>query len=215
MPVLAYLAMDNARELTRADFVRLGLVTGAGAVEDDAPYSSRYLRDFEERYCYDQFWNEDRARQAGHAPHVVRPRVRHGRRRGRSVFRRSRRRLARPVPPPVFPAVPYPAHPQGDAADAVRPHGRCAQPSRHPRRRIGQALQADDPAVARDLPALHAPVLVPRGIGPAAGEGAVPDDVELSGHRTGCTTRSTRSSATWRTTSKATRCAARRTPSCG
>jgi hypothetical protein len=65
MPVLAYLAMDNARELSRADFVRLGLVTGAGAVEDDAPYSSRYLRDFEERYCYDQFWNEDRAGRPG------------------------------------------------------------------------------------------------------------------------------------------------------
>ena len=32
MPLLAYLAMDDARALTRADFVRLGLVTGAGAV---------------------------------------------------------------------------------------------------------------------------------------------------------------------------------------
>ena len=65
MPVLAYLAMDNARELTRADFVRLGLVTGAGAVDDEAPYSSRYLRDFEERYCYDQFWNDDRPGRPG------------------------------------------------------------------------------------------------------------------------------------------------------
>jgi hypothetical protein len=65
MPVLAYVAMDNARELTRADFVRLGLVTGAGTADDEAPYSSRYLRDFEERYCYDQFWNDDRAGRPG------------------------------------------------------------------------------------------------------------------------------------------------------
>src|SRR6476646_968281 len=65
MPVLAYLAMDNARELSRADFVRLGLVTGAGAVDDEAPYSSRYLRDFEERYYYDQFWNDDRPGRPG------------------------------------------------------------------------------------------------------------------------------------------------------
>jgi hypothetical protein len=65
MPVLAYLAMDNARELTRADFVRLGLVTGAGTADDEAPYSSRYLRDFEERYCYDQFWNDDRTGRPG------------------------------------------------------------------------------------------------------------------------------------------------------
>ena len=28
--MMAYLAMDDPRELTRADFVRLGLVTGAG-----------------------------------------------------------------------------------------------------------------------------------------------------------------------------------------
>src|SRR5437762_10550545 len=58
MPVMAYLAMDDARALTRADFVRLGLVTGPGK-SDVLPYSARYMRDFEERYCYDQFWNEE------------------------------------------------------------------------------------------------------------------------------------------------------------
>ena len=52
MPVMAYLAMDDARALTRADFVRLGLVTGPGK-SDVLPYSARYMRDFEERYCYD------------------------------------------------------------------------------------------------------------------------------------------------------------------
>jgi len=64
MPLLAYVAMDNARSLTRTDFVRLGLVTGAGS-DEGSPYSSRYLRDFEDRYCYDQFWDEDRSGKPG------------------------------------------------------------------------------------------------------------------------------------------------------
>ena len=63
MPLLSYLAMDDARKITRADFVRIGLVTGAGSA-GRTPYSERYVRDFEDRYCYDQFWN---------AEHVGRP----------------------------------------------------------------------------------------------------------------------------------------------
>jgi len=64
MPVLAYLAMDDVRALTRADFVRLGLVTRPEA-SDVLPYSARFLRDFEDRYCYDQFWNEERSGSPG------------------------------------------------------------------------------------------------------------------------------------------------------
>jgi hypothetical protein len=64
MPLLAYLAMDDARSLTRADFVRIALVTGTGG-GDALPYSERYLHDFESRYCYDQFWNEQRAGRPG------------------------------------------------------------------------------------------------------------------------------------------------------
>ncbi|HEY3178704.1 MAG TPA: hypothetical protein VGL25_07475 [Casimicrobiaceae bacterium] len=64
MPLLAYIAMDDARSVTRADFIRLGLVTGAGA-SNTLPYSARYVRDFEERYCYDQFWNEERGGRPG------------------------------------------------------------------------------------------------------------------------------------------------------
>ena len=64
MPLMAYLAMDDVRALTRADFVRLGLVTGPGE-SDVLPYSARYMRDFEERYCYDQFWNEERSGRPG------------------------------------------------------------------------------------------------------------------------------------------------------
>jgi hypothetical protein len=64
MPLMAWLAMDDARSLTRADFVRLGLVTGAGD-SSTLPYSARHIRDFEERYCYDQFWNEERGGRPG------------------------------------------------------------------------------------------------------------------------------------------------------
>ena len=64
MPLLAYLALDDVRSLTRADFVRLGLVTAQGT-SDALPYSPHYVRDFETRYCYDQFWNEERGGRPG------------------------------------------------------------------------------------------------------------------------------------------------------
>jgi hypothetical protein len=57
MPVMAYLGFNNVRALSRADFVRLGLVTEA-AVNASLPYSDRYLADYEQRYCYDRFWTE-------------------------------------------------------------------------------------------------------------------------------------------------------------
>jgi hypothetical protein len=58
MPMMAWLALDDPRALTRNDFVRLGLVTGAGAREGEAalPYAEKHLADFEQRYCYDRFW---------------------------------------------------------------------------------------------------------------------------------------------------------------
>ena len=64
MPLLAYLAMDDVRALTRGDFVRLGLVTAPGASES-LPYASSYIADFESRYCYDQYWNESRDGRPG------------------------------------------------------------------------------------------------------------------------------------------------------
>ena len=64
MPVLAYLAMDDARALTRADFVRLGLVAHPGE-GDVLPYSARHLREFEDRHCYDQYWDEQGAGRPG------------------------------------------------------------------------------------------------------------------------------------------------------
>jgi len=72
MPLMAYLALDDPRALSRNDFIRLGLVTGAGGSDNLAgarelgdaagdggttlPYASEHLADFEQRYCYDRFW---------------------------------------------------------------------------------------------------------------------------------------------------------------
>jgi hypothetical protein len=64
MPLLAYLAMDDVRALTRGDFVRLGLVTAPGASQS-LPYAASYIADFESRFCYDQYWNESREGRPG------------------------------------------------------------------------------------------------------------------------------------------------------
>jgi hypothetical protein len=63
MPLMAHLALDDPRALTRADFVRLGLVTGAGGKEldSDLPYAEQHLQDFEQRYCFDRFWSDSGA----------------------------------------------------------------------------------------------------------------------------------------------------------
>lgn len=81
MPLMGYLALDDPRALTRSDFIRLGLVTGAGGsdnggLSDDGvppvsaaggslPYGADHLADFEQRYCYDRFWAN-----AGAAPNT-------------------------------------------------------------------------------------------------------------------------------------------------
>jgi hypothetical protein len=61
MPLMAYLALDDPRALSRADFVRLGLVTGAGSAgqgpADGLPYAEQHVADFEARFCYDRFWS--------------------------------------------------------------------------------------------------------------------------------------------------------------
>ena len=69
MPMMAYLALDDPRALSRADFVRLGLVTGAGSPDqgaaDGLPYAEQHVADFEARFCYDRFWSD-----AGAAPNT-------------------------------------------------------------------------------------------------------------------------------------------------
>ncbi len=84
MPLTAYLALDDPLALTRQDFVRLGLVTGAGPRDAERegagntlPYGNPHLDDFERRYCYDRFWSASGAAPwtrylcSGHALVVV------------------------------------------------------------------------------------------------------------------------------------------------
>ncbi len=56
MPMMAYLALDDPRALSRNDFVRLGLVTGAAGSGDALPFADQHVADFEARHCYDRFW---------------------------------------------------------------------------------------------------------------------------------------------------------------
>jgi hypothetical protein len=56
LPFMAYLAVDDPRQLSRGDFVRLGLVTRPGE-RDALPYSRRSLEQFEANYCDDRFWD--------------------------------------------------------------------------------------------------------------------------------------------------------------
>jgi hypothetical protein len=73
MPLMAYLALDDPRALTRADWVRLGLVTDAAGDgpqrvaggEDRLPYADHQVMEFESRHCYDRFWTA-----GGPAPHT-------------------------------------------------------------------------------------------------------------------------------------------------
>ena len=58
MPTMAYLAVDDPRALSRADFVRLGLVTGTAGSDTSLPYAEASLGDFEANHCYDRFWCE-------------------------------------------------------------------------------------------------------------------------------------------------------------
>jgi hypothetical protein len=64
MPIAAYLAMDDARSLTRADFVRIGLVAEPGP-PDELPYASHYVENFEACHCYDQYWTAERPGRPG------------------------------------------------------------------------------------------------------------------------------------------------------
>src|SRR5262249_31453785 len=58
MPCMAYLAVDRVDALTRADWVRLALLTPPGD-SDLLPYSDRHLVDLEPRYCFDRYFQPD------------------------------------------------------------------------------------------------------------------------------------------------------------
>ncbi|MGH8704520.1 MAG: CorA family divalent cation transporter [Burkholderiales bacterium] len=58
MPLLGYLALDDPRRMSRGDFMRLAFVTASGE-SATLPFSERHAHDFEWRYCYDRYWNEN------------------------------------------------------------------------------------------------------------------------------------------------------------
>jgi hypothetical protein len=63
IPIMTYLAVDDPHALTLGDFTRIGYATKWGASET-LPYSARFLEDFEQRHCYDRYWDPaDPARQ--------------------------------------------------------------------------------------------------------------------------------------------------------
>jgi hypothetical protein len=70
MPFMSYFALDEPSELTRADFVRIGMVTRPGE-PDTLPYSSTTLADFERDYCDDRFWGRSGERFSGDTRIVV------------------------------------------------------------------------------------------------------------------------------------------------
>jgi membrane protein YqaA with SNARE-associated domain len=57
LPLMGFLSLDDPHALTRAQFIRLGLVTAPGDA-DALPYAQSHLADFEARYCYDRYWEE-------------------------------------------------------------------------------------------------------------------------------------------------------------
>jgi hypothetical protein len=64
MPYMAYLALDDPRRLTRADFVRLAYVTRPGS-PDELEFSEAWLEQFETNYCDDRYWGRAGARSKG------------------------------------------------------------------------------------------------------------------------------------------------------
>ncbi len=56
-PIMAYLAVDDPARLTHADFVRLAFA-GPPGDSRELPYSTAYLRNFEQEYCYDREWGD-------------------------------------------------------------------------------------------------------------------------------------------------------------
>ena len=58
IPIMTYLSFDEPRALTRGDLARIGFAAKWGPSET-LPFSPSFLADFEERYCYDRFWDGD------------------------------------------------------------------------------------------------------------------------------------------------------------
>jgi hypothetical protein len=57
MPLMAYLAVDNPRSISREEWLRLGLVATLHP-EEALPRNTPEVTEFEERYCYDRYWTD-------------------------------------------------------------------------------------------------------------------------------------------------------------
>jgi hypothetical protein len=66
MPIMVYLALEEPGELSRSDFVRLGLMTRPGA-RGSLPYSERSVAQFEADFCDDRFWAREGEHFSGDA----------------------------------------------------------------------------------------------------------------------------------------------------
>ena len=60
MPLMAFLAVDNPRGISREDWLRLGMVATLHP-EEALPTHDPDVAGFEQRYCYDRFWTDTEA----------------------------------------------------------------------------------------------------------------------------------------------------------
>ncbi len=60
LPLMAWIACDDPRALTRQDFVRLCFADEGGR-SDAYPYAPNFLADFDANHCYDRYWVEQPA----------------------------------------------------------------------------------------------------------------------------------------------------------
>lgn len=60
IPIMTFLSFDEPRSLTRGDLARIGFAAKWG---DSAtlPFAPRFLADFEQRHCYDRYWDGEDA----------------------------------------------------------------------------------------------------------------------------------------------------------
>ncbi len=56
IPIMSYLSFDDPSVLSRGDMVRIGFAAKWGE-SDTLPYSTGFLADFEQQYCYDRYWD--------------------------------------------------------------------------------------------------------------------------------------------------------------
>jgi hypothetical protein len=109
MPMMAYLAVDDPRRLTRSDFVRLGLVTGGAdsvpGSEVPLPYAEAHVADFEQAVLLRPVLGRIR-RRAEHALPVLGPCADRRGRCAKRVLPLRQPGRAGAVPASAFPPVP-------------------------------------------------------------------------------------------------------------